>query len=159
MGNKISRRTVNFNLNRNYASTSNAFFYWLYGIWYQIVENVAFNKSTWLQYPFDNVNYSAVRAVDGRKSNLHMLGGECAVSLYGYNTTEWRVDLGDVLYIHHIVIQYATQNFGWGTVSMLTYFTISAKEYYLRVNFFEKALNVFIDNSFLTNESAHIFIL
>ena len=86
-----------------------------------------------------------------------MLGGECAVSLNGYNTTEWRVDLGDVLYIHHIVIQYATQNFGWGTVSMLTYFTISAKEYYLRVNFFEKALNVFIDNSFLTNESAHLF--
>ena len=104
------------------------FLYWLYGIWYQIVENVAFNKSTWLQHPFDNVNYSALRAVDGQKSNLHMLGGECAASSYGYNTTEWRVDLGDVLYIHHIVIQYANQNFGWGTVSILTYFTISAKK-------------------------------
>nr|XP_022309678.1 uncharacterized protein LOC111115286 [Crassostrea virginica] len=92
-------------------------------------ENVAFNKSTWLQRPFDNVNYSAVRAVDGRKSNLHMLGGECAVSLYGYDTTEWRVDLGDVLYIHHIVIQYATQNVDWGKHNAMTTFFLGFSLY------------------------------
>ena len=51
-----------------------------------------------------------------------MYGGECTVSLYGYDTTEWRVDLGDVLYIHHIVVQYATDNFDWGTVSIFTFF-------------------------------------
>ena len=82
-----------------------------------------------------------------------MLGGDCAVSLYGYNTTEWRLDLGDVLYIHHIVIQYATQNVDWGTVSMITSLTISAREYYLRVHFSENSrfvlmLNMFIDISF-----------
>ena len=66
-----------------------------------------------------------------------MFEGECAVSLFGYNSTEWRVDLGDVLYIHHIVIQYATQNVDWGTVSMIPSLTISARKYYLRVNFSE----------------------
>ncbi|XP_078328961.1 uncharacterized protein LOC144623900 [Crassostrea virginica] len=92
-------------------------------------ENVALNKSTWIQHPFDNVNYSASRAVDGRKSDLTTFGGECALSLTGHKTTEWRVDLGSVLYIHHIVIQYATQDLDWGKQNTMTQFFLGFSLY------------------------------
>lgn len=59
---------------------------------------------------------SAERAVDGQKSNLTVFGGECTASAYEKPTAEWRVDLGTVLSIHHILIQYATNDEVWGEI-------------------------------------------
>ena len=61
--------------------------------------------------------YPGELAVDGRYTDLDVWGGKCAAS-DGYRTTaEWRVDLGGVKYIHHVFIQYATNNNVWGIVS------------------------------------------
>ena len=58
-------------------------------------------------------NSTAYRAVDGRTSSLTEYGGDCAQSDLK-NTTEWRVDLENILSIHHILIQFATDNQVWG---------------------------------------------
>ena len=61
----------------------------------------------------------AERAVDGRYTDLEAwFGGQCAASYWGNTTAEWRVDLGEVKYIHHVFIQYATNNAVWGIVSI-----------------------------------------
>ena len=59
----------------------------------------------------------AERAVDGRYTNLSQWGKQCAMSVRGETTAEWRVDLGEVKYIHHVFIQYMTKNKPWGIVS------------------------------------------
>ena len=64
---------------------------------------------------------TADRVVDGRYTDLWWNGGQCAVSLYGQTTAEWRVGLGAVRSIHHIVIQYATDNDVWGIVCFNVY--------------------------------------
>ena len=61
----------------------------------------------------DIFNFTADRAVDGRKSTLTEYGGDCANSDLK-NTTEWRVDLENILSIHHILIQFVTNNNVWG---------------------------------------------
>ena len=67
--------------------------------------NVALNKPAWQDD--DIFNFTAHKAVDGRKSSLTVYGEDCANS-DRKNTTEWRVDLGNILSIHHILIQFAT---------------------------------------------------
>lgn len=62
--------------------------------------------------------FNALLAVDGRKTNLSIWGGECVSSGYG-ETAEWRVDLKDIFSIHHIVIQYAYNEQVWGTYCYL----------------------------------------
>ena len=62
------------------------------------------------------VSYTAGRAVDGRYTDLTWEGGQCAVS-YGTQTAAWWVDLGGVKNIHHVFIQYMTNNRVWGIVS------------------------------------------
>ena len=49
----------------------------------------------------------AERAVDGLYTNLEYNGGQCAVSSLG-RTAEWRVDLGGVKSISHVLFRYAT---------------------------------------------------
>ena len=60
-------------------------------------------------------------AVDGHYTNLALEGRQCAVSDDYRTTEEWRVDLGGVRSIHHIVIQYATDNRVWGIVGFNVY--------------------------------------
>ena len=80
-----------------------------------VLENVALNKPVWQD---DIFNFTAHRAVNGRKSRLTVYGGDCTNSDLK-NTTEWRVDLGNILSIHHILIQFVTDNRDWGTICLL----------------------------------------
>ena len=55
--------------------------------------------------------------MDGRYADLRWDGGQCAES-FSDQTAKWRVDLGGVRSMHHIVIQYMTGNRVWGTVDI-----------------------------------------
>ena len=74
-------------------------------------ENIALYKTAWQQDTL--LSFTAARAVDGRKDSLSIFGSDCVTSQYNY-TAEWRVDLEAVVSIHHIFIQYATNNLPWG---------------------------------------------
>nr|XP_022306229.1 uncharacterized protein LOC111112759 [Crassostrea virginica] len=76
-------------------------------------ENIALNKVAWQAHPYGETNFAADRAVDGRTSDLSLWGGECVVSNHGHDSSEWRVDLGNVLGIHHVNILYVTNNDPW----------------------------------------------
>lgn len=80
---------------------------------HNFLENIAINKTAWQQYNYSNYRWEAEFAVDGKKLDLSANGGQCAVSS-GRATAEWRVDLGEVYSIHHIFIQYRTDNTPWG---------------------------------------------
>ena len=108
-------------------------------------ENLALGKSTWQLHPLIDAKYSASRAVDGKKSNLAWYGGECTASAFFSSTTEWRVDLGNVQNIHHIFIQYATNNQVWGEISTMG----------LLVSL-EKRKNTPYNSIFISNKSLHL---
>ena len=78
-----------------------------------VLENVALNKPAWQDDDF--FNFTARMAVDGRTSTLTVYGEDCVNSDLK-NTTEWRVDLENILSIHHILIQFATNNRDSGTI-------------------------------------------
>ena len=96
-----------------------------------MTENLALKKKAWQNNPAVHIDVGSTRyylgagrAVDGLKQDLSWDGGHCVASLHGQTTVEWRVDLGDIFSIHHIVkIQYATGNVDWGSV-LISFFYI-----------------------------------
>lgn len=57
-------------------------------------------------------NTGSAKAVDALKDPTYN-GGQCAISKGG-ETALWRVDLGDLSSIHHIIIYPRTENSLWG---------------------------------------------
>jgi hypothetical protein len=88
-------------------------------------ENIALNKPAWQRSQFNpgDDRTSASNAVDGRRSELTHAGGQCAISDNFQQTATWRVDLKDILSIHHIAIYYRTENNQWGLCSRHIKFT------------------------------------
>lgn len=77
-------------------------------------ENIALRRHAWQRYPFHGTPWNATYAVDGRRSDLAPAGGQCAISAADKSIAEWRVDLGKVRNLHHVFIQYRTDNVAWG---------------------------------------------
>ena len=74
---------------------------------YLCTENLALQQPAW-QSSTVSSDTGADRAVDGLYTDLRWIGGQCAASGVYQTTVEWRVDLGGVKNIHHIVLQHAT---------------------------------------------------
>ena len=82
------------------------------------IENIARNKQTYQQHPYvgeiNNVLTVASNAVDGLKSDFSVWGGQCVISDNKKQTATWWVNLGGILSIHNITINYRTGNKPWG---------------------------------------------
>ena len=85
-------------------------------LFFCFTENLALNKPTWQNSTLWSIT-GADRAVDGQYTDLRGWAGHCAASDLEQSTAEWRVDLGVVKNIHHVFLQYATDNTVWGTLS------------------------------------------
>ena len=98
-------------------------------------ENLALHKQAWQSSTLRSYS-GADRAVDGQYTDLNEWedGGQCATSDGGQRTVEWRVDLGGVKTIHHVFLQYATDNNLWGTASFKLIHTILFNQMYCIYN-------------------------
>ena len=78
------------------------------------VDNIALNKPAKEEFPYVHPKVSASNAVDGRKTDLRGLGGQCSLSAVNITNATWWVNLTSILSIHHIKIYYRTDNVAWG---------------------------------------------
>lgn len=85
-----------------------------------LAENVALYRQAKQRKPYNTAaTFDASNAVDGLKSDLHGLNGQCVLSAENQNVTYWWVNLSTVMSIHHITIYYRTDNVPWGNSSIL----------------------------------------
>lgn len=83
-----------------------------------VTEINALNKQAWQMYPRNGWDgWGDQKVVDGLKSYLDDLRGECTISADVKLTAGWGVDQGNILSIHHILMQYRTDNHRWGMFS------------------------------------------
>uniref|UniRef100_K1QLN4 Scavenger receptor class F member 2 n=1 Tax=Magallana gigas TaxID=29159 RepID=K1QLN4_MAGGI len=75
--------------------------------------NIALYKPAYQHNAEAGDTFNASNAVDGRKSNLSVDGGQCAVSYWGKKTATWWVNLYSIHSIHHITIFFMTNNQPW----------------------------------------------
>ncbi|XP_022303621.1 uncharacterized protein LOC111111122 isoform X2 [Crassostrea virginica] len=93
----------------------------------QAYENLALHKTAWQSSTFEF--YRADRAVDGLYTDLRERGGQCTVSLWAKRTAAWLVDLGGVKNIHHVFLQYVTDNRVWDEYNFNTRFFLGFSVY------------------------------
>ena len=86
---------------------------YIYAFWTDL-EHVALGKPTWQQHPYYTYRWGVKIAVDEKYSDMsYFAGKQYAISAYSKRTAEWRVDLGRLISIHHVFIQYLTNNQPW----------------------------------------------
>ena len=92
---------------------------WPFILYYKplvFTENFALNKPTWplhlIPYTSSSVyaqSWTSDKAVEGLKKDLTAFRRQYTISVDYKTTAEWRVDLGDIFSVHHIVIYYRTE--------------------------------------------------
>eukprot|EP00105_Crassostrea_gigas_P026842 XP_011447931.1 PREDICTED: uncharacterized protein LOC105342639 [Crassostrea gigas] len=116
-------------------------------------ENIALHKTAWQLHPYQYRNYDASKAVDGLKTNLQVTAYQCTISEENYKTALWRVDLGDMLGVHHITIYYRTDNDPWGPRNGYVPRFLGFSVYISNTTKKEDGVLCFKDNQHFTNEN------
>ena len=91
-------------------------------------ENDALNKPAFQQHPYIfsviSINTTqAGNAVDGLKTDLRGIQGQCSLSENNETPALWWVNLTRMFYIHDIKIYYRTDNEAWGKLHFTFYHT------------------------------------
>lgn len=75
----------------------------------------AFQQNAFISDPIDpnEDSFDAGNAVDGLKSDLSGLGGQCSLSANSKTTATWWINLTRLANIHYIIIYYRTDNVVW----------------------------------------------
>ena len=94
-------------------------------LFYMCAENLALHQPAWQESSYRS-NTGAERAVDGKYTNMHVYGGQCAVLKTWQQTAEWRVDLGGVKNIHHVCLHYPASK------SIMVILSVKIKDCYLK---------------------------